>query len=89
MGHAPCCKKVGLKKGRWTVEEDRIPVEYIKAHDDVYEGSSNPSPRMPLPPEACYAADEGVAEPGATVEGKVTETFPDSAPYQRSGGKFL
>lgn len=31
MGRAPCCEKVGLKKGRWTAEEDQILVNYVKA----------------------------------------------------------
>ncbi|XP_061344830.1 transcription factor MYB111-like [Gastrolobium bilobum] len=29
MGRAPCCEKVGLKKGRWTAEEDKILTDYI------------------------------------------------------------
>ncbi|XP_020593967.1 myb-related protein P-like [Phalaenopsis equestris] len=29
MGRAPCCDKKGLKKGRWTMEEDEILVNYI------------------------------------------------------------
>ncbi|KAK8693790.1 hypothetical protein V6N13_071359 [Hibiscus sabdariffa] len=32
MGRAPCCEKVGLKKGRWTKEEDDILTNYIQAH---------------------------------------------------------
>nr|QWQ79405.1 MYB7 [Zanthoxylum armatum] len=31
MGRAPCCEKVGLKKGRWTAEEDEILTKYIQA----------------------------------------------------------
>jgi myb proto-oncogene protein len=31
MGRAPCCEKVGLKKGRWTTEEDEILINYIQA----------------------------------------------------------
>ncbi|KAJ7977634.1 MYB transcription factor [Quillaja saponaria] len=34
MGRAPCCEKVGLKKGRWTVEEDEILTNYIKANGE-------------------------------------------------------
>ncbi|GMN52339.1 hypothetical protein TIFTF001_021480 [Ficus carica] len=34
MGRAPCCEKVGLKKGRWTAEEDQILVNYIKANGE-------------------------------------------------------
>ncbi|XP_008786362.1 myb-related protein P-like [Phoenix dactylifera] len=34
MGRAPCCEKVGLKKGRWTAEEDEILVEYITANGE-------------------------------------------------------
>ena len=34
MGRAPCCEKVGLKKGRWTAEEDEILVNYILAHGE-------------------------------------------------------
>ncbi|KAF7121085.1 hypothetical protein RHSIM_Rhsim13G0006200 [Rhododendron simsii] len=29
MGRAPCCEKVGLKKGRWTAEEDEILTNYV------------------------------------------------------------
>jgi len=34
MGRAPCCEKVGLKKGRWTKEEDEILARYIKEHGE-------------------------------------------------------
>ncbi|PKA48921.1 Transcription factor MYB12 [Apostasia shenzhenica] len=34
MGRAPCCEKVGLKRGRWTAEEDEKLVRYIKAHGE-------------------------------------------------------
>lgn len=30
MGRAPCCEKMGLKKGPWTKEEDQILINYIK-----------------------------------------------------------
>ncbi|XP_010935898.1 transcription factor MYB30 [Elaeis guineensis] len=30
MVRAPCCEKMGLKKGPWTLEEDRILVSYIQ-----------------------------------------------------------
>ncbi|WOL15943.1 transcription factor MYB30 [Canna indica] len=30
MVRAPCCEKVGLKKGPWSPEEDQILVDYIK-----------------------------------------------------------
>ncbi|CAO2826616.1 unnamed protein product [Amaranthus hypochondriacus] len=29
MGRAPCCEKVGLKRGRWTEEEDQKLIKYI------------------------------------------------------------
>ncbi|KAK7245368.1 hypothetical protein RIF29_40208 [Crotalaria pallida] len=32
MGRAPCCEKMGLKKGPWTSEEDQILINYINAH---------------------------------------------------------
>ncbi|CDP04625.1 unnamed protein product [Coffea canephora] len=32
MGRAPCCEKVGIKKGRWTAEEDEILTEYIQSN---------------------------------------------------------
>lgn len=32
MGRAPCCEKMGLKKGPWTPEEDRILIVHIKKH---------------------------------------------------------
>ncbi|CAK8544391.1 unnamed protein product [Lathyrus sativus] len=34
MGRAPCCEKVGLKRGRWTSEEDEILTKYIKANGE-------------------------------------------------------
>ncbi|KAL4290539.1 hypothetical protein GQ457_14G016380 [Hibiscus cannabinus] len=34
MGRSPCCEKVGLKKGRWNVEEDEILTNYIKANGE-------------------------------------------------------
>ncbi|KAI6694638.1 hypothetical protein NL676_022348 [Syzygium grande] len=34
MGRAPCCEKVGLKRGRWTAEEDAILLNYIKANGE-------------------------------------------------------
>ncbi|XP_076902306.1 transcription factor MYB15-like [Bidens hawaiensis] len=32
MGRAPCCEKIGLKKGSWSEEEDQILVSYIQQH---------------------------------------------------------
>ncbi|KAL5990589.1 hypothetical protein ACLOJK_011491 [Asimina triloba] len=32
MVRAPCCEKMGLKKGPWTPEEDQILVAYIQKH---------------------------------------------------------
>ncbi|KAJ4809090.1 R2R3-MYB transcription factor [Rhynchospora pubera] len=32
MGRKPCCDKIGLKKGRWTEEEDEILVNFIQVH---------------------------------------------------------
>ncbi|GAB4843122.1 hypothetical protein Ancab_013098 [Ancistrocladus abbreviatus] len=32
MGRAPCCEKMGVKKGPWTLEEDRILISYIQEH---------------------------------------------------------
>ncbi|PRQ21675.1 putative transcription factor MYB-HB-like family [Rosa chinensis] len=34
MGRAPCCEKVGLKKGRWTAEEDQTLINYIHANGE-------------------------------------------------------
>lgn len=34
MGRAPCCEKVGLKRGRWTAEEDEILNKYIQANGE-------------------------------------------------------
>nr|URY18884.1 MYB protein [Zanthoxylum bungeanum] len=42
MGRAPCCQKVGLKKGRWTAEEDEILTKYIQANG---EGSWRSMPK--------------------------------------------
>nr|QZZ92759.1 MYB16;2 [Larix kaempferi] len=32
MGRAPCCDKMGLKKGPWTPEEDQKLIAYIREH---------------------------------------------------------
>uniref|UniRef100_A0A0A0L8A0 Uncharacterized protein n=1 Tax=Cucumis sativus TaxID=3659 RepID=A0A0A0L8A0_CUCSA len=32
MVRAPCCEKLGLKKGPWTTEEDEILIAYINKH---------------------------------------------------------
>ena len=32
MGRAPCCEKMGLKKGPWSPEEDRILTNFIQNH---------------------------------------------------------
>ncbi|EOX94461.1 Myb domain protein 13, putative [Theobroma cacao] len=32
MVRAPCCEKMGLKKGPWTPEEDQILINYIKLY---------------------------------------------------------
>nr|ASR18101.1 R2R3MYB16 [Ginkgo biloba] len=32
MGRAPCCDKIGLKKGPWTPEEDQKLIAYIQEH---------------------------------------------------------
>nr|QNC43977.1 R2R3 MYB transcription factor [Freesia hybrid cultivar] len=34
MGRAPCCDKIGLKKGRWTAEEDETLMKYIAANGE-------------------------------------------------------
>ncbi|RDX71892.1 Transcription factor MYB111, partial [Mucuna pruriens] len=34
MGRAPCCEKVGLKKGRWTAEEDEKLAKYIQTNGE-------------------------------------------------------
>ncbi|CAL0302397.1 unnamed protein product [Lupinus luteus] len=34
MGRAPCCEKVGLKKGKWTAEEDEILTKYIQVNGE-------------------------------------------------------
>ena len=32
MVRAPCCEKMGLKKGPWTVEEDQILISYVQKY---------------------------------------------------------
>ncbi|XVF38458.1 hypothetical protein REPUB_Repub20aG0104100 [Reevesia pubescens] len=32
MVRAPCCDKMGLKKGPWTLEEDQILISYVQKH---------------------------------------------------------
>lgn len=34
MGRAPCCSKVGLRRGPWTPREDALLTEYIQAHGE-------------------------------------------------------
>ncbi|XVF38816.1 hypothetical protein REPUB_Repub20aG0134700 [Reevesia pubescens] len=34
MGRSPCCEKVGLKRGRWTAEEDEILINYIQTYGE-------------------------------------------------------
>ncbi|KAK1436350.1 hypothetical protein QVD17_02129 [Tagetes erecta] len=34
MGRSPCCEKVGLKRGRWTAEEDEILIKYIQSNGE-------------------------------------------------------
>ncbi|MCD7449829.1 hypothetical protein HAX54_001745 [Datura stramonium] len=34
MGRTPCCEKVGLKRGRWTAEEDEILTNYIQVNGE-------------------------------------------------------
>ncbi|KAH9626010.1 hypothetical protein KSS87_016823, partial [Heliosperma pusillum] len=34
MGRAPCCEKVGLRRGRWTTEEDDKLSNYILQHGE-------------------------------------------------------
>ncbi|KAL0699425.1 hypothetical protein Bca4012_055547 [Brassica carinata] len=48
MGRAPCCEKMGLKRGPWTPEEDQILISFIHKH-----GHSN---WRALPKQAAIAA---------------------------------
>ena len=32
MGRAPCCERMGLKRGPWTPEEDSVLVAHIERH---------------------------------------------------------
>ncbi|KAF5772637.1 putative transcription factor MYB-HB-like family [Helianthus annuus] len=34
MGRSACCEKVGLKRGKWTVEEDEKLVKYIQSNGE-------------------------------------------------------
>ncbi|CAH8299483.1 unnamed protein product [Eruca vesicaria subsp. sativa] len=34
MGRAPCCEKIGLKRGRWTAEEDGLLTDYIQTNGE-------------------------------------------------------
>ncbi|KAH0725917.1 hypothetical protein KY284_001782 [Solanum tuberosum] len=34
MGRTPCCDKVGIKRGRWTAEEDQILTNYILSNGE-------------------------------------------------------
>ncbi|KAL5217560.1 hypothetical protein ABZP36_018244 [Zizania latifolia] len=50
MGRAPCCEKVGLKRGRWTAEEDEMLAGYIAKHG---EGSWRSLPKNAGACRAC------------------------------------
>ena len=50
MGRAPCCEKMGLKKGPWTPEEDKVLVAHIQrfGHGNwraLPKQAGEPSPR--------------------------------------------
>jgi hypothetical protein len=66
MGRAPCCDKVGLKRGRWTAEEDQILANYIAEHG---EGSWRSLPKNAGKPFASY---RGV---GATHASSLTSSI--------------
>uniref|UniRef100_A0A3Q7JEH6 Uncharacterized protein n=1 Tax=Solanum lycopersicum TaxID=4081 RepID=A0A3Q7JEH6_SOLLC len=34
MGRTPCCSKVGMKKGPWSIEEDMLLTSYIHLHGE-------------------------------------------------------
>ncbi|XP_076900593.1 uncharacterized protein LOC143554796 [Bidens hawaiensis] len=34
MGRAPCCAKVGLHRGAWSADEDKLLIDYIQAHGE-------------------------------------------------------
>ncbi|KAJ0565183.1 putative transcription factor MYB-HB-like family [Helianthus annuus] len=34
MGRAPCCSKVGLHRGAWSDEEDKLLAQYIQTHGE-------------------------------------------------------
>ncbi|KAI7753420.1 hypothetical protein M8C21_022807 [Ambrosia artemisiifolia] len=34
MGRAPCCSKVGLHRGAWSSDEDKLLIEYIQTHGE-------------------------------------------------------
>ncbi|KAK4748691.1 hypothetical protein SAY87_015277 [Trapa incisa] len=34
MGRAPCCSKVGLRRGPWSIKEDDILISYIQQHGE-------------------------------------------------------
>ncbi|KAD5316832.1 hypothetical protein E3N88_16778 [Mikania micrantha] len=40
MGRAPCCSKVGLHRGAWSDEEDKLLTRYIEAHGLLRCGKS-------------------------------------------------
>lgn len=54
MGRAPCCDKMGLKKGPWTPDEDQKLVAYIQRYG---HGSWRALPKQAgmwkLAPESC------------------------------------
>nr|CAD87009.1 MYB9A protein [Gerbera hybrid cultivar] len=34
MGRTPCCSKVGLHRGAWAIEEDKLLTDYIQTHGE-------------------------------------------------------
>ncbi|KAG7036649.1 Transcription factor MYB11, partial [Cucurbita argyrosperma subsp. argyrosperma] len=70
MGRRPCCEKVGLKKGRWTAEEDDRLKKYILANG---EGSWRSLPKNAA--EERVSSNDKIISKTTDVGGSATLSF--------------
>ena len=69
MVRAPCCDKVGLKKGPWTTQEDQILTAYVLQHG---HGNWRALPKQAgTPPKPiCYFSHVSISLLPSSEEGK-------------------
>ncbi|KAF2325098.1 hypothetical protein GH714_022760 [Hevea brasiliensis] len=77
MGRAPCCEKVGLKKGRWTAEEDEKLVNYFKLMGRLME-----TPVLVKETLSVASEDTAILDPRVEDEEKVQMDLVIPSPCQ-------